>query len=427
MNRNFKTLLVSVGIILVAAFIGAIIGVSRQTAATAAQETMQTATQAVDREHPPATVSVLSSMVTMGVGESFPVGARYDGSRTADGAAYTVDRADVLTVDASGNMKAAKAGYAIVTVTSFNNLVAKCYVTVKNAPSSVAFPCEEVVLQKGEKTVFSLQPATDTEGFAAVKYACADSGILTIDAAGSAVAAKAGSTVITGAVYNGKSAQVKVTVLDNNGFTDKTTVAKATLRQQAGWHFPSLADVPAGAAVQQYGATADGRWLKVKYNNSYGWIYNKAFGTAQNYTEYTVQTLPVMADDLLFDIGADKRAVFDFVFAVSYSTDGDGTTEDLCVQYFQKQRGSCFHHAALLCYLYNRCGWETLRVNGISALDHESEHSWCLCKTEKGWKHVDAQEFSIRTADEQYFIDDYSPFFNWDKDKFPAIETAATR
>ena len=28
----------------------------------------------------------------------------------------------------------------------------------------------------------------------------------------------------------------------------------------------------------------------------------------------------------------------------------------------------------------------------------------------------------IRTADDQYFIDDYSYFFNWDRDKAPAIE-----
>ncbi len=322
-------------------------------------------------------------------------------------------------------MTAKGEGYAIVTVQTPNRLTAKCYVTVRQAPAAVAFPCDEVVLQKGEKTAFTLQPSAKNEGFAAAKYSAADSGIVNIDAGGAATAEAAGSTTITGTAFNGKSAQVRVTVLDNSGFTDKTTVADATLRQQAGWQFPSLASVPAGSTVQQYGASADGRWVKVKYNDTYGWVYNKALGDVQNFTEYNVGTLPVMADDLLFDIGTDKRAIFDFVYAIPYNTDGDDTDENLCVQYFEKQRGSCFHHGAMLSLLYNRCGWETLRVNGISALDGESEHSWCLSKTEEGWKHVDAQKFTIRTADEQYFIDDYSPFFNWDRDKAPAIEVAA--
>ncbi len=108
MNENLKTILISVGIILTAAIIGTIIGTNRlsateapERAATAATEAAtQTATQAVNRESLPASVGVPSPMVTLGVGESCPVGALYDNSRSADGAVYAVDRADVLSVDA---------------------------------------------------------------------------------------------------------------------------------------------------------------------------------------------------------------------------------------------------------------------------------------------------------------------------------------
>ena len=119
-------------------------------------------------------------------------------------------------------------------------------------------------------------------------------------------------------------------------------------------------------------------------------------------------------------------AIFDYVYDISYDTEGDDTTENLCVQYFERMRGSCYHHAAMLCYLYNRCGYETVRLVGISAYDGESEHSWCMSKTEEGWRHVDAQKFTIRTADEQYFIEDYSQYFNWDRDAFPVVTTKHT-
>ena len=133
-----------------------------------------------------------------------------------------------------------------------------------------------------------------------------------------------------------------------------------------------------------------------------------------------------MADDLIFDVGKDKRKIFNFVYNISYEVnENDDTTENLCVDYFKYVRGSCYHHGAMLCYLYNRCGWETVRLVGLSAYDGASTHSWCMSKTPEGWKHVDAQYFSIRSADDQFFIDDYSKFFKWDKSKYPPSSAAS--
>ena len=39
---------------------------------------------------------------------------------------------------------------------------------------------------------------------------------------------------------------------------------------------------------------------------------------------------------------------------------------------------SCYTHGAMLCYLYNRCGYETMRLVGESAYEGAGDHSWCL-------------------------------------------------
>lgn len=423
--KTLKTLSVSVLIIIVFAIIAIIIGISRNSAAEAApaaDSVTQKETVAADTT-PPKTVSLEPAMLTMGTGEKYRLNGAYDSGRPASGAAYSCDRSAVLSVDANtGDLTAADEGYAEVTVKSPNGLTDKSFVTVKKAPTSVAFSSPSLKMQKGEVTSLTINPVADDEGFAAVKYTSADPKVVSVSENGTITAASAGSTKVSASVFNGKSTDIDITVLDNSGFTEKTTENETTLRKEPGWQYPEVATVPAGSKVQQFDECAGGRWLKVKYNDAYGWIYNKAFGDVKNYSEFTVKTLPVMADDLLFDIGTDKRDIFDFVYDISYDTNEDDTTENLCVYYFKRGKGSCYNHGAMLCYLYNRCGYETLRLVGKSAYDGVSGHSWCLSKTDEGWRHVDAQNFSIRDADDQFFVKDYSQYFKWDFDKFPATE-----
>lgn len=411
--------------VLISAIIAVTI-VSCKNAAAEPQEQKQTTTAAAvtekQTEKPkkqPNSVSVGTPMLTIGIGENADLQAHYDGSLPAEDAAYSSDRAGVVTIDeAAGRVTGKAEGGTVVTVKSANNKTAHCFVTVKKAPTKVSFPVDKLNMLAGEQTTLTLIPA-EGEGFSAVTLTSSDSGVVSIAANGLVTAGKAGTATVTGTTFNGQKATCTVTVLENNGVTDRQTAVDADLLREPGWQFPSVQKVPAGSRVSQYGQSDDGRWIKVKYNDSTGWMYNKAFGEITNYSQFNTRTLPVMADDLLFDVTTDKRAIFDFVYQISYDTNGDNSVENLCVEYFKRQRGSCFHHAAMLCYLYNRCGYETYKVNGLSAYDGVSEHSWCISKTDEGWLHVDAQEFSIRTADEQYFIDDYSQFFNWDKEAFP--------
>ena len=421
--KNLRVIVISAAIVFIAAILGvAIASCGRSPEASAKNDSAvsDTAQKAIDKSNPPDSVSVRDPMLTLGVGESSALDAYYDSGRAPEGAAYSSDKPDVVSVDPeTGEMKAEKEGYAIVTAKSFNDLTANCYVTVKKAPSKAGFPVSGLQLQKGERTTLTLSPTAKDEGFSKAELSSGDSDVVEIADSGEITAKGEGTAVVTATAYNGCSAEISVTVLDNSGFTDRTTVSDTTLRQEAGWNFTELAEVPANSEVRQYGKSDDGRWLHVKFNDTYGWIYNKAFEDVKNYDDFTLDTLPAMADDLLFEIGTDKRDIFDFVYNISYGTQDDDTDENLCVEYFKTGRGSCYHHGAMLCYLYNRCGYETLRLVGLSAYDGVSEHSWCISKTENGWKHVDAQYFSIRDADSQFFVDDYSQYFNWDRDKFP--------
>ncbi len=94
------------------------------------------------------------------------------------------------------------------------------------------------------------------------------------------------------------------------------------------------------------------------------------------------------------------------------------------MEYFKTMRGSCYTHAAMLCYLYNRTGLETLRLTGESAYEGAGSHSWCITKTEDGWRHYDAQYFSIRSADEQYGVTDevYDQWFHRNETDTPAAK-----
>ena len=345
------------------------------------------------------------TMLTMGVGETL-----------AD-CAYTSDNPSVAAID-DNSLTAKLAGYA--TLTSGTQ---KCYVTVRKAPQSVSFRNSTVNMQKGEQSTFYLT-AADGEGFSSAVYTSADSNIVSVTPDGTATANAAGTTTVTATAYNGASAAVTVQVLDNTGYEDKTTIADTDLMADSAWSAPKMRSVPAGSSVQQYGASADGRWRKVKFDGKFGWLYNKAFEEITNYTDFTLETLPVMADDLIFETGTDKRAIFDYVYQIAYSTNEDDTTENLCVDYFTTYKGSCYTHAAMLCYLYNRCGYETLRLTGESAYEGAGEHSWCLTKTDNGWRHYDAQFFTIREADEQFGVTDdtYYQWFHWDKTGLPVAE-----
>ncbi|MER2149090.1 MAG: transglutaminase domain-containing protein, partial [Ruminococcus sp.] len=138
-----------------------------------------------------------------------------------------------------------------------------------------------------------------------------------------------------------------------------------------------------------------------------------------------LSTLPAVADDIVFDLNLNKRRIYNYVYDIGYRNTGNDTTENLCVDALRYGTGSCYHHAALLNYLYNRCGYETITVTGTDYLTG-GDHGWCLSKTSEGWRHVDAQMIitydGVFDNSNQYFVTDahISQFFGWNRNGVPA-------
>ncbi len=238
-------------------------------------------------------------------------------------------------------------------------------------------------------------------------------------------AKKAGTATITATAYNGKSANVTVTVSDGYSATAKTTTAAVGLRKDASWLASNIVILPKGTAVTVFQTSDDGRWMKAQYGDNYGWIYNRALGAGKNYSSINLSTLPAVADDIVFDLNLNKRRIYNYVYDIGYRNTGNDTTENLCVDALRYGTGSCYHHAALLNYLYNRCGYETITVTGTDYLTG-GDHGWCLSKTSEGWRHVDAQMIitydGVFDNSNQYFVTDahISQFFGWNRNGVPA-------
>lgn len=309
MSKKMKNRLILLSVpVLLLTVLSVIVGVTLAPKSPAPAPQEQPTTAAVQQTSQGA-VSVSPVMLTMGLGEPFTLAAQDDGG-AAEGAVFQSDRPKILTADeTTGGLTAAAEGYANVTVTAPNGTTAKSYVSVKKAPTAVEFPYQQVNMQKGETARLHLKPVSPDEGLARAAYRSGDEGVVTVTADGDVTAVGAGTATVTAGTYNNLTAEVQVTVLDGDGFTDATTIAASPLQQDASWSSDTLAMVPEYTTVSQYGATADGRWVKVRYNDRYGWMYNKAFADVMNYSVYDLGSLPVIADDLIFDNSRDKRAV----------------------------------------------------------------------------------------------------------------------
>ena len=139
-----------------------------------------------------------------------------------------------------------------------------------------------------------------------------------------------------------------------------------------------------------------------------------------------MSTLPAVVDDLIFDCNVNQKKIFDTIYDTSYRNTSNDSIENLCVYWLNYHHGCCYHNSAMLYYVYNKIGVETIRLIGCNAYGARYEHAWCMCKTTSGWRHVDAHHFyePPRSWTEQYFVTDsvYKKYQEWDYEKYPACE-----
>lgn len=169
----------------------------------------------------------------------------------------------------------------------------------------------------------------------------------------------------------------------------------------------------------------NGAWIKVRYGSDIGWVYNRSFDTSiKNYTEISVDTLEIVVDDEIFNLGGpDLLEVFTFVRDMPYRYALDlGSDEANCVYALQFRSGICWHHSALFSYMAKRIGYEVMYIEGINY----NAHRWTLIHHEDGWYHYDATPLyhDDEFVDVYHATDDETAkWLTWDRTKYPATPT----
>ena len=375
------------------------------------------------------------STAMLGVGEIYPLGETLESGLPVAPAVFVSSNPEVAVVDAqTGDIVALSVGYATISVTVPVDEAASgeeaaqsaektnvCYVSVRKAPTAVTFTNQNVKMLTGESVPFYLRPAKNDEAVFGASFVSSDSSICAVTPAGVVTAVKPGTATVTATAYNGMQASVTVTVLDNADAEVKTTTADVRLLRDASWKASPIAVIPKGASVKAFDTSADGRWLKVQYGEHCGWIYNKAVGVKKNFKDVTVETLPAAADDYIFDRNADIRNMYeDIQYAMDYRTCDEEPMEKMVAYILKYRRGACYQRAALMCYVLDRMGYDTIYVSGTIPMYDDTIHRWALVKTADGWRHIDATP--VWEPDYCLVTDSEMDVFVWDTDAYPAAE-----
>lgn len=171
----------------------------------------------------PASVKTNPTSVTLGKGESYTISEGTNSGSYANAAnlKWSSSNTKVATVTkGSANkatIKATGVGTAYVKITLYNGKTAQCKVTVKNAPSSVSLSKTSLTLNKGAS--YTISESTNSGSYANaanLKWTSSNSSVATVTkGSGNKAVIKAnakGTAYIKITLYNGKTAQCKVTV-----------------------------------------------------------------------------------------------------------------------------------------------------------------------------------------------------------------------
>ncbi len=197
----------------------------------------KTATCKVTVKPAPTSVKINTASLTLGKGETYTISQSTNSGSYAWGFSWSSSNTSVATVTKGSANKAtvtAKGvGTATITIKTYNGKTATCKVTVKNAPTSVKTNPTSVTLGKGEKYTISENTNSGAYANAAnLKWSTTNSSVATVTKGSgnkATITAKGnGTAYIKISLYNGKTAQCKVTV-KNAPSSVKTNPTSVTL------------------------------------------------------------------------------------------------------------------------------------------------------------------------------------------------------
>ena len=166
----------------------------------------------------PTSVKLNRGTLGLGVGEAYGLVKTVSPSNANQAVSWTSSNSSVASVDASGKVTGKKAGSATVTVKTANGLTASCNVTVKAAPTSVKTNPANLTLGQGETYTISESTSAGSYANAAnLRWSTSDANVVKVAKQNGTnkatlTAAGTGTATVTIKIYNGLTAQCKVTV-----------------------------------------------------------------------------------------------------------------------------------------------------------------------------------------------------------------------
>ena len=124
---------------------------------------------------------------------------------------FTSSNKKVATVDKKGRVKALKEGTAVITVRTANGKKATCNITVKKAPSSIKLNVGKKKNLKIGKTL-KLKVTRSAGSAGNVTFISKKEKVATVSSSGKIKAIKKGKAKIIAKTFNGKTAEVLITV-----------------------------------------------------------------------------------------------------------------------------------------------------------------------------------------------------------------------
>ena len=183
----------------------------------------KTASCKVTVKNAPTSVKTNPTSLTLGKGETYTISESTNSGTYANAGNLKWSSSDTsvaAVTKGSGNkatITAKGVGTAYIKITLYNGKTASCKVTVKNAPSSVKLSSSSITLGKGK--TFTVSESTNSGSYANagnLKWSSSNTNVATVKKGSSnkaVITAKSkGTAYIKIALYNGKTAQCKVTV-----------------------------------------------------------------------------------------------------------------------------------------------------------------------------------------------------------------------
>ena len=191
------------------------------------------------------------------------------------------------------------------------------------------------------------------------------------------------------------------------------TAAKSSLMSKSKWASDALAKVDKGKYVKCI--KKSGRWYKVGYGKHTGYLYNRAINNKPNLkrNKVTEKNYTTYLDDIIFENGGSIKSCYNYVkknLSYSGSTNFrkisnieklEANQASLTAQAIKRKRGNCLSYASLTKSLLERAGHESYFAYAHKTKYAGSVHAWCVVKTNKGYRHIDAERGFYLLTNEQ--------------------------